>query len=72
MGKGRRSKVEAGTGSLDRARSGHLRGLEGVVWGEVDLDHEDTTRVWGLPGPHDRRLPMEEVIRRDRSYGNEH
>ena len=36
-----------------------LRGLEGVVGGEVDCEEKDTARVWRVAGTHDGRLPVE-------------
>ena len=39
-----------------------LGGLEGVVWGEVDVDEEDAARVRAVRRAHDGGLPAEEIV----------
>ena len=39
-----------------------LRGLEGVVGRELDVQEEDTALVGGVSGTHDHGLPVEHVV----------
>ena len=43
--------------------SKYLGGLERVIWREVDDDQEHSSRVGAVARAHDRRLPVEHVIR---------
>ena len=47
---------------VDLRRELHLRRLKWVVGGEVDVQEEDAVLVRRVLRPHDRRLPVEEVV----------
>ena len=49
-------------GVVDACGELDLGGLEGVVCGEVDGEEEDAALVGRVGGPHDSRLPVEEVV----------
>lgn len=46
----------------DSALVSHLRGLEGVRFGEVDAEVEEATFIGRVAGPQDGRLAVEEVV----------
>jgi hypothetical protein len=53
------ASVRVDVGVVDAGGEVDLRGLEGVVGGEVDCEEKDTSRVWRVAGTHDGRLPVE-------------
>lgn len=54
-------------GVVDPGNEVNLGWFEGVVGGEVDVQEEHTTAVWGVIGSHDCSLPVELVLLIDRS-----
>ena len=54
--------VGVNVGVVDLCGEVDLRGFEGVVRGEVDVQEEDTSLEWALLGAHDCGGPVKKVI----------